>query len=285
MSVTLIGNKLQVEVLADESTKTQLNEIQQEVGDLDERVDTIIAGTVEGVSGAEIVDARDGETVLLNKLQKMNFGEVGKNYKIVAGAIRNSGSGWEFINDLGHEPINCLSVETLADSIKINYNFTGKKSISFIAVPDEALARKGFFMGSSVHNTYAEIFLRKQDNVSGYLTKSGGASPTFSITNNQGIVSATWGESGLIVEHEKVYNYSGIHAISRTPGLQCIVNSMDGLGTKTQFRFYDNTNTLVNPINDGTVILFNRVGGGNVPPADVDYPYSNIWFYGIMEVE
>ena len=46
-----------------------------------DRVDNIIAGTVEGVSGAEIVDARDGETVLLNKLQKMNFGEVGKKYK------------------------------------------------------------------------------------------------------------------------------------------------------------------------------------------------------------
>ena len=31
MAVTVIGNKLQVELLADESTKTQLNDIQQEV--------------------------------------------------------------------------------------------------------------------------------------------------------------------------------------------------------------------------------------------------------------
>ena len=85
MAVTLIGNKLQVEVLADESTKTQLNEvqqevkstktqlneIQQEVSDLDSRVDTIIAGTVDGVSGAEIVDARQGEVTLGANITKV----------------------------------------------------------------------------------------------------------------------------------------------------------------------------------------------------------------------
>ena len=41
MPVTVIGNKLKVEVLADESTKKQLNEIRQEVSDLDTRVDTL----------------------------------------------------------------------------------------------------------------------------------------------------------------------------------------------------------------------------------------------------
>lgn len=78
MSVTVIGNKLQVEVLADESTKTQLNEtqqevestktqlneIQQEVSDLDSRVDTILTTPVESVSAQEIIDARQGEATL-----------------------------------------------------------------------------------------------------------------------------------------------------------------------------------------------------------------------------
>ena len=75
MPVTVIGNKLKVEVLADESTKTQLNEIQREVGDLDKRVadldsrvDTIITTPAESVSAQEIIDARDGHTVLGDRL-------------------------------------------------------------------------------------------------------------------------------------------------------------------------------------------------------------------------
>ncbi len=70
MSVTLIGNKLKVEVLADESTKTQLTELNVKFDDLDSRVDTILTTPVESVSAQEIIDARDGETVLGNRLNK-----------------------------------------------------------------------------------------------------------------------------------------------------------------------------------------------------------------------
>jgi len=53
MPVTVIGNKLKVEVLADESTKKQLNDIRQEVRDLDSRVDTIITTPAESVSAPQ----------------------------------------------------------------------------------------------------------------------------------------------------------------------------------------------------------------------------------------
>jgi len=78
MPVTVIGNKLKVEVLADESTKTQLNEIQREVGDLDKRVadldsrvDTIITTPAQSVSAQEIIDARQGETSLGANITKV----------------------------------------------------------------------------------------------------------------------------------------------------------------------------------------------------------------------
>lgn len=57
---------------------------------LDDRIDTIIAGTVEGVSGAEIVDARGGYTVLGDKIDAIDntieqheYYKVFRNNKIV----------------------------------------------------------------------------------------------------------------------------------------------------------------------------------------------------------
>ena len=74
MAVTVIGNKLQVEVLADESTKTQLNEIQQ-----------------------EIIDARQGETTLGLKIDSMDD-KLGKNdTEGIIITVKQDGSG-DFTN-------------------------------------------------------------------------------------------------------------------------------------------------------------------------------------------
>ena len=65
----------------------------------------------------------------------------GKKLKIIAGVIRNSGNGWEYINDSGHEPLNLTSVSVDANGkIEIDYGFTASKVLSLVATPDETFA-------------------------------------------------------------------------------------------------------------------------------------------------
>jgi len=72
MAVTILGNKkLKVELLADESTKTQLDELNVKYDDLDSRVDTILTTPVESVSAEEIIDARQGEVTLGANITKV----------------------------------------------------------------------------------------------------------------------------------------------------------------------------------------------------------------------
>ena len=59
---------------------------------LDERIDTIVAGTVEGVSGAEIVDARKGELSLRAKIDKIDDENIKQDNNIF------NYEGWEVNN-------------------------------------------------------------------------------------------------------------------------------------------------------------------------------------------
>ncbi|ROZ86903.1 hypothetical protein EF096_01970 [Pseudomonas neustonica] len=74
-----------------------------------------------------------------------------KQVRIAAGALRNPGTGWEFIQDSEHDPINAVSV-TVDDSVNLRVSFKGTnaKVIAGIAVPDEAYARHGLTVGCSV---------------------------------------------------------------------------------------------------------------------------------------
>ena len=65
----------------------------------------------------------------------------GKQLKFIAGVIRNSGDGWEYINDSGHEPLNLTSVSVDENGrIEIDYGFTASKVLSLVATPDETFA-------------------------------------------------------------------------------------------------------------------------------------------------
>lgn len=59
MPVTVIGNKLQVEVLADESTKTQLNKLQDKVEDLELAVNNLVE-----ITWQELKDLRDNSALV-----------------------------------------------------------------------------------------------------------------------------------------------------------------------------------------------------------------------------
>ena len=89
----------------------------------------------------------------------------GKTYQIVAGVLRNNGSGWDFLDNVGHEPINISTVTNTTTQIHVNYAFTAKKVISFVATPDETYAIQGLFCGASVGYETAWIQVSYGDGV------------------------------------------------------------------------------------------------------------------------
>ena len=75
----------------------------------------------------------------------------GKNVHIISGALRNSGTGWEFISDSLHNPINVTSVEVVNNiDLKINFEGTGNKVIYGSVNCDESYSRLGLQVGPSV---------------------------------------------------------------------------------------------------------------------------------------
>ena len=133
-----------------------------------------------------------------------------KNVKFIACAIRNTGSGFEFISDTMHNPLNGATLVTESGRVTLNYGFTAKKVLSLVAVTDETLAQLGFNVGTSVGLDNAKIYFSKQDKVFGYLTKSGGSAVAFTKTDNisNGIIDLVWesGSKRLKITHDKCYN-------------------------------------------------------------------------------
>ena len=75
------------------------------------------------------------------------------NYRprLLACAIRNTGSGWAFINDSSHEPIGFTGIETLPDGrIRLDHAVGAVEVGGLVVCTDETFARRGIIAGASV---------------------------------------------------------------------------------------------------------------------------------------
>lgn len=116
--VTVEGKVATLEANIELKTNKSYVDAQDQI--LDDRIDTIIAGTVEGVSGAEIVDARDGETVLNNRLNR--------DYKMFQ--INSGTASFGLLKLPSDFPVN-LDIQMYRDfdgKIKHNYDFSKHKT-------------------------------------------------------------------------------------------------------------------------------------------------------------
>lgn len=77
---------------------------------------------------------------------------------VVAGAIRPSAEGsWYVIDDDGHQPLNVAGVDVRGDVVTVHFSVSGSQVITFVATPDETLARQGYRVGASVSRDEARI--------------------------------------------------------------------------------------------------------------------------------
>lgn len=179
------------------------------------------------------------------ELQNMGlmWGNGGKQYKWVAGALRQTtaGGGWALIDDANHKPVNCtgaITVDTNGD-LKVEYGFTSSNISGFLVGVDETFAELGVQVGASVGNSLA-IF-RAYAQYGGAFGVNGVANQTSLgqilniapyATNNNQIVDATNG--WITVMHDSI-----AHASSNGPAVATSVKGIHGFfdvtSTKTSF--------------------------------------------------
>lgn len=226
-------------------------------------------------------------TAQINELLINSIRQNDKKYKFICCAIRNTGAGFVLINDSEHEPVGVASIAQDANTITLNYDFVASQVGSLVVVPDEIMAKNGIIAGASVGLALSVITVYKSYFVNAYITKSGGASPAYTI--NQALsfgVSAVipyGGGDQMQITHDNydLPNYTTGRVVAKSGNQNCYISSYGLTITMVKFK-NDFTGADVIPA-DG-VYLFEKHGFAKMNPADLTYSGSNFWIYGVMEV-
>ncbi|ADL00542.1 hypothetical protein [Brevundimonas subvibrioides] len=215
-------------------------------------------------------------------------GETGKRYGIVAGVIKNAGSGWELIINATHTEMNVDSVSSLSGEIVINYATLGAvKVISFVAGPDEVLAQAGLTVGATVTPTAATLRMARADQtIADYISYSGSA---FTSLLNKFTIG-TFTSGNLTLTHANTGNVVG-SVTSRSDVLDAGFSSAGSsiAPAQTILSFFDRA-TGVKQTTASTEMkaaLTRTLPGGIITApeiSDSNYPGSNIWFVGVFEL-
>ncbi len=221
----------------------------------------------------------------------------GKKFGIVAGVIRNQGSGWALINDGtdglmgGHRPLNIDSIEydAVQQRIKVNYPTLGaKKVISFAAVPDETFAVNGFQFGCSVAPDYCTINIGKPAPIISARVYYNGSAWVVEGKSGDGALAATpWSGTAVRVTHASIPEaYPMVCPFGSSTYRPVIDAVTDG---QTNIKFLDSSGSVVTTP-DTNMDCFLYRGTGSIKKVDPNtitdalYPWSNIWLLGIMEL-
>lgn len=207
------------------------------------------------------------------------IGETGKTIKVVACVIRNSGSGWQFINDAGHAPLNCASVSNDNSKITITYNFTAKKVVSFVACPDETMASDFMSMGASVGVDTALINLYQNKSMGGYIYYDGA---NWVFNSAEGVSGVSFSNGVLTITHSAITGIKG-SVECRTGALLANLGSLGTTTTEVYFRDY--TGALATSPTTDMKIYFERDSSNLVlSPNNYINSNGNIWCLGVFEI-
>lgn len=213
-------------------------------------------------------------------------GVAGRKYKLVAGVIRNTGSGWALISDASHRNVGITGVSQSSTAITITYD-TALRVVSVIAIPDETYAAQGLEAGTSVglSSTVIQCY-RPGDGLGDYVHHNGTTwvsfSGVFGISGYaSGILSLTHpsvGETanprGSVTKRRKgttVYNYG--------------LASMDQ--TTTQVQVLDSAGALAGAAGVDMGCWVERAGHvarAPIDPATLADASGNLWIIGVLEM-
>ena len=227
-------------------------------------------------------------SALENEVPELSdISESGKKIKIVAGAIRNSGTGWAFINDTYHNPINLSTISVDSSGLlQIDYGFTAKKVLSLVVAPDETLSRY-YSCGCSVGLSYSSAKIYALPiTYGGLVTIANDAVTTTNSTFTSGTINSTTGEIRLYHPTVASLQAGEKFNISLSSPTNAVKLGSQGNDYVSLF-VMDSNGDVIKTFGATTVTLYvNRdvnahfVNAENVVSVD-----GNFWIYGVMEIE
>lgn len=204
--------------------------------------------------------------------------EDGKKFAIVACVLRNIGGTWQQIGGQ-HASINVASIEQTTYDIIVNYNFTCKNVVSFVACPDEEFASLGYTMGASGQITNAVINVFRMVDCDGYFSWNGSSFTTsgrissVSINNLTGEITITHDDTQTALARSvAVRDGKYLAYVKQANATQDIIVLTDYSG-----------NAVLTPDADFKV-YWGAYGKVTISSSNANNS-GNIWCFGIMEVE
>jgi hypothetical protein len=208
-------------------------------------------------------------------------GDDNKKYKVVACALRNTGSGWYAITDANHDPVGISSITNDTMSITVNYDFTAKTVGTLVCTPDETYVQQGYNFGATVGKTFSKISIERNRTIGGYISYNG----TSWVINGdkEGISSVSFTGGILTITHEDIGTSFARNCSCRNGVYLADIGTTGA--TTTQIYIKDYAGTLVSTPDSNMRIFFNAITRPAANPNDLTNVGGNIWVYGIFEVE
>ena len=237
------------------------------------------------------------ETYTDESVARIDLTGTDKPHRIVAGVIRNDGSGWDFITDTTHQgDLNCVSVSTNVDGqLIIDYSdIDATKIISFVIVPDETFASLGYMVGASVGKTqaYVNIYQNEPNAIAGLVECKNDQTITLDA-NSSGITSVTWDSDlgSIQVIHDSMHDSrTAIPIITPYIYARALPRVASMSGTSVRIEFIDfTTGTKLTQVSDKISFQIQRSDSTYLKKKMIDAntiinPNGNFWFMGIFKV-
>lgn len=209
----------------------------------------------------------------------------GGKIKIVAGVIRNTGDGWNFIENVTHSKIGFSSISSNTSSITLTHNFTAKKILGFSITPDETFVQEGYFAGASVGVSSTEIKISIVSKEIGGYVYYDETSSEWKTNYLKNINNVSFSNGILTMTHDSLgSNPQMLGSVTGRDGIRATFGSLGA--TSTQVKFYDTSgNLIITPTNDCKAYVTRMRRSAYVDPTKIISDSGNFWIVGVFEVE
>lgn len=214
-------------------------------------------------------------------------GTAGRKFRLIAGTIRNTGTGWHVIDDTGHRPTGVTGVTASATSIAVAFAATAK-IVSFVCGPDETYAAWGLRVGASVGTSSANIscYQENEHRIGDYVTWDGTAWTSLAgVFNNM-----SFANSALTLNHEAMGTTRLTAQANARPPANAAANTVASIGsmgdTSTLVELRTPAGAVITTLSNPTRLWVERAGlrkAVAVDPATLTEAAGNLWFIGVVE--
>lgn len=202
---------------------------------------------------------------------------------------QNSDGKWEILSDQNHSPLNIESVSQDNSQIRVNYKFTTKKIKTFIVTGDDVLNKTGYVFGGDVGTSYANITIRKNAPISGFISSD--KNGNLVVLDNIGLKDVSYANGIITFKHEPSLNHLTPPILTMFAGRKYNLEAYNFSNVLSEFKLVNMDGSKPDEypekleLND-VRFFFSRESqdsGVTINPSTRMPSGNNIWIYAVFE--